>query len=189
METYYVVKYAGPFGFIKPWTAVRDGLTFSQQFLTPSTIEGIRQLLGVKKILRHKLSYVGLDQQQERIQSPGWSEKKVAGKKGLKVLSRSQGIIDRGVLLDPHLHLAFSNQEDADIAARHHICLSRNEDLLFPTASSVMTKVDFDQLTGFELHFVQHPEEGFLVGYNRYENGKSMYGRLEMIGEASTRQS
>ena len=42
---YYVVKYAGPFGFIKPWTAVRDasgGETYSQQFLTPSIIEGIR---------------------------------------------------------------------------------------------------------------------------------------------------
>ena len=32
-ETYYVVTYAGPFGFIKPWTAVRDELTYSQQFL------------------------------------------------------------------------------------------------------------------------------------------------------------
>lgn len=24
---YYVVKYSGPFGFIKPWTAVRDSET------------------------------------------------------------------------------------------------------------------------------------------------------------------
>ena len=38
----YVVTYKGQFGFIKPWTAVRDGETFSQQFLTPSIIEGIR---------------------------------------------------------------------------------------------------------------------------------------------------
>ena len=33
---YYVVKFTGPFGFIKPWTAVRDasgGETYSQQFL------------------------------------------------------------------------------------------------------------------------------------------------------------
>lgn len=29
----YIVTYKGPFGFIKPWTAVRDGETFSQQFL------------------------------------------------------------------------------------------------------------------------------------------------------------
>lgn len=32
----YVVTYKGQFGFIKPWTAVRDEETFSQQFLTPS---------------------------------------------------------------------------------------------------------------------------------------------------------
>ena len=37
----FIVKYSGKFGFIKPWTAVRDGETFSQQFLTPSTIKGI----------------------------------------------------------------------------------------------------------------------------------------------------
>lgn len=37
----YVVKYFGKFGFIKPWTAVCDGKTFSQQFLPPSIIEGI----------------------------------------------------------------------------------------------------------------------------------------------------
>ena len=49
MEKIYVVKYSGPFGFIKPWTAVRDRKQFSQQFLTPSIIEGIRQKLEVSK--------------------------------------------------------------------------------------------------------------------------------------------
>ena len=48
----YIVKYSGPFGFIKPWTAVRDEKTFSQQFLTPSIIEGLRNL--VDSIIRHK---------------------------------------------------------------------------------------------------------------------------------------
>lgn len=55
----YVVKYSGPFGFIKPWTAVRDTETFSQQFLTPSIVEGIEKKLfpellnesGIKKLL------------------------------------------------------------------------------------------------------------------------------------------
>lgn len=41
----YIVTYKGQFGFIKPWTAVRDGETFSQQFLTPSIIEGIEKKL------------------------------------------------------------------------------------------------------------------------------------------------
>ena len=41
----YVVKYSGPFGFIKPWTAVRDSETYSQQFLTPSILAGIERKL------------------------------------------------------------------------------------------------------------------------------------------------
>ena len=41
----YVVTYKGAFAYIKPWTAVRDGETFSQQFLTPSIIEGIEKKL------------------------------------------------------------------------------------------------------------------------------------------------
>lgn len=43
----YVVKYSGPFGFVKPWTAVRDSETFSQQFLTPSIVEGIEVVSGI----------------------------------------------------------------------------------------------------------------------------------------------
>ena len=80
----YVVTYKGQFGFIKPWTAVRDGETFSQQFLTPSIIEGIEKKLfpellnvpGIHKILRHKLKYDSLDSQQEVIQPRGWEYKR-----------------------------------------------------------------------------------------------------------------
>ena len=48
----YIVKYTGKFGFIKPWTAVRDGETFSQQFLTPSIIEGIEKKLFPELLIR-----------------------------------------------------------------------------------------------------------------------------------------
>lgn len=41
----YIVEYNGTFGFIKPWSAVRDSETFSQQFLTPSIVEGIEKKL------------------------------------------------------------------------------------------------------------------------------------------------
>lgn len=77
---YYVVKYSGPFGFIKPWTAVRDSETFSLQFLITSTIEGIEKKLfpellntteRVQKISRYRLNYCGLDSQQERTWSKG----------------------------------------------------------------------------------------------------------------------
>lgn len=82
---YYVVKYTGPFGFIKPWTAVRDGLTYSQQFLSPSTLEGIEKKLFsetlsqngfISKIKRYRLSYSAIDVQQEQTQPRGFDEKK-----------------------------------------------------------------------------------------------------------------
>jgi len=188
---YYVVKYSGPFGFIKPWTAVRDGITFSQQFLTPSTIEGIRQLLGVESILRHRLSYTGLSDQQERIQSPGWKtgrhKDKEKAKKGWKTFSRKESIISRSVLLDPELYLAFSSEADALNAATQHICLCRNEDLLHPEYCGKMMHQEFDNLTGFELAFGEDHPENILVGYNRYEEAAPMYGRIIIIGNASMR--
>src|SRR5690606_34960379 len=78
---YFVVKYSGPFGFIKPWTAVRDSETFSQQFLTPSIVEGIEKKLfpnllgapGIQKIVGHRLSYDQVSGQQEVIQTRGWN--------------------------------------------------------------------------------------------------------------------
>lgn len=182
---YYVVKYTGPFGFIKPWTAVRDGLTFSQQFLTPSIIEGIRILLGVEAIERHRLSYNGLSEQQERIQGPGWEVKNVKGEKGLKTQNRKQSIIVRNVLLEPCLQLAFLKEEDALTAAEHHVCLCRNEDILLPVEMKMMNESEFDIITGFELRFGEQEEDSLLVGYNRYDNDAPMYGRLTVTGNAS----
>ena len=78
----YVVQYSGIFGFIKPWTAVRDKETFSQQFLTPSIIEGMEKKLfpeqlkkrgEIEKIIRHKLSYKSMESQQEVTQARGWN--------------------------------------------------------------------------------------------------------------------
>ena len=87
----YIVKYVGPFGYIKPWTAVRDSETFSQQFLTPSIVEGLEKKLfpelldkpggQTQKVLRHRLSYAGLSLQQERTWSKGWVTKTVDKKK------------------------------------------------------------------------------------------------------------
>lgn len=56
----FVVKYAGPFGFIKPWTAVRDGETYSQQFLTPSIVEGME-----KKLFPEMLAERGIKKQTD----------------------------------------------------------------------------------------------------------------------------
>ncbi|MFW5700377.1 MAG: hypothetical protein ACOCWM_01700 [Cyclobacteriaceae bacterium] len=172
----YIVKYTGPFGFIKPWTAVRDNFTFSQQFLTPSIIEGIRQKLEVTKIIRHKLSYNAISRQQEQTQTKGWKwEKKI------KSLSKTNSILTRGVMLDPKLYLAFDNQYDAEKAEKQHICLCRNEDVLLPEQMVEMSVDEFNSINGFELHFDKN-EQSFIVGYNRFKNNEPMYGWIEITG-------
>ncbi len=180
----YIVKYKGKFGFIKPWTAVRDGETFSQQFLTPSIIEGIEKKLFpellhnsgiICKVKRHKLRYAALDLQQEVTQTRGWKITK-------KQMSRERSIIKRGIMLDPVLYLAFSDRADAEIAIKQHICLCRNEDIMLPYCDIIeMSEKDFDELEGFELRFGES-EQSFLVGFNRFDEGKPMYGWIEFNG-------
>lgn len=181
----YVVLFKGKFGFIKPWTAVRDGETFSQQFLTPSIIEGIEKKMfpetlntpGIHKIERHKLKYDAMDSQQEVTQTRGW---KHSNKKN----ERERSVIKRSVLLYPQLWLGFANREDAEIAAKQHICLCRNEDILMPeTDVYEYSEEDFERLPGFELKFGES-EQSFLVGYNRFDGNKPMYGWLEYNGQS-----
>lgn len=175
---YYIVKYTGPFGFIKPWTAVRDSKTFSQQFLTPSIVEGIRQKLEVKTILRHKLTYTSISVQQEQTQTRGW-EKKTQ----LKMMVRNQSILERGVMIDPLLFLAFESEEDALKASQQHICLCRNEDILLPDSEiTEIEEYEFDEITGFELRFGES-ENSFLVGFDRFTNSQAMHGWLEITGK------
>lgn len=181
----YIVKYSGKFGFIKPWTAVRDGKTYSQQFLTPSIIEGIEKKLfpdllkfngEIRKIRRHKLRYAAIDMQQEQIHPRGWTLNSK-----LKIMSRMRSVLARGVMLEPELLLAFDNLSDAQTASEQHICLCRNEDVLLPEENViVMNELEFQEEKGFELRF-GNSKKSFLVGYNRF-NGQSMYGWLEIDG-------
>ena len=188
----FCVKYTGTFGFIKPWTAVRDGETFSQQFLTPSMVAGIERKLfpellkkdfGIYKIKRHRVSYSQISMQQEQTQPRGWNEK---GKGKNKEYFRPYSILMRGVLLNPVLFLAFESKVDAEIAKSQHICLARNEDILF--ADDEIIEVDekeFDSdeelFKGYELIFVES-DDSFMVGYNRFNNNTSMYGSLKVVG-------
>ena len=180
--TYYVVTYIGPFGYIKPWTAVRDSETYSQQFLTPSIIEGMRIKLDVSGIARHRLTHRGFDAQQERTQSAGY-DLKVVKSRGEAVYARPQSILTRDVLLEPTLHLAFEAEEDAVHAARQHLCLCRNEDVVYPTGPPrAMSEDVFSRLDGYELLFGEGPD-AFLVGTNRYQDGAPMYGTLTVTGQ------
>lgn len=188
MDKYYVVKYQGAFGFIKPWTAVRDSDVFSQQFLTPSIVEGIEkklfpELLKFKgelhKIVGHRLHYDQISEQQEVVQPRGWNSKRV----GQQLLfTRPNSILMRGVMINPILYLAFHSREDAEQATTQHICLCRNEDILFPKELLEVNKEDFnsEQYPGFELVF-ESGDKSFLVGYNRYTK-EPMYGWIRIMG-------
>ena len=175
-DNYYVVRYTGPFGYIKPWTAVRDDRTFSQQFLTPSIVEGMRQKLGVSAILRHRLSYHKIDLQQERTQSRAFVETRK------KQATREQSILTRGVMLNPTLLLAFATETEAQLAAEQHICLCRNEDVLLPNAHiERLSAAEFDKAPGFELLFGEG-STAIMVGYDRFQDNQPMYGTLLISG-------
>jgi len=176
---YYVVKYTGKFGFIKPWTAVRDGLTYSQQFLSPSTLEGIEKKLFpetltqngvITKIKRYRLSYSSIDVQKEQTQTRGFNGKK-------KI--RERAVLNRGIMIDPILYLAFEDYDEALIASKQHVCLCRNEDILLP--DSMIEGMD-ESIKGFEMRFGKS-EQSFMVGYNRFDNSP-MYGWLEINGQS-----
>ena len=88
-------------------------------------------------------------------------------------------------MLKPVLSLAFENKQDADIAATQHLCLCRNEDVLYPSEIIETTSEEFnsnsEEFNGFELVFEEN-EKSFLVGYNRYNEGRPMYGWLRVVG-------
>lgn len=187
--SYFVVKYSGPFGYIKPWTAVRDEETFSQQFLTPSIAEGIEKKLfpellenpenqgKILKIKGHRLNYQGISIQQERT----WAKEGIRFNKKEQRNRTAMGILKRGLLIAPNLYLAFEQQEDAEQALCHSVCLCRNEDLLLPECMLHLSPQAWEEVEGFELKFANEAT-GFKVGYNRYADGLSMYGKLEIYG-------
>ena len=180
----YIVKYSGPFGFIKPWTAVRDSETYSQQFLTPSILAGIERKLfpellnsdfEIFKIKRHRLTYKQISQQQEQIQPRGWNAK---GTVRNRTYERPYAVLTRGVMVDPVLYLAFDNRKDAERASEQHICLARNEDILYPDEEIMeIDNEEFDNddelFYGFEL-ILEKNDKSFLVGYNRMDENRPM---------------
>ena len=183
---YHVVKYSGPFGFIKPWTAVRDSETFSQQFLTPSIVEGIEKKLfpellkekyngKIIKIKRHRVTYQAISRQQEVTQTRGFELKKSE-----KRIERPRSILTRGVLINPYVYLAFGNEKDAEKASVQHICLCRNEDILYPDSRILkLSEKEINKIDGFEIH-IEKNKNSFMVCYNRFDKSREMYGWLEV---------
>ena len=92
----------------------------------------------------------------------------------------------RGVLINPVLYLAFESRCNAEIAFKQHICLCRNEDLLYPDENYLeVNDEEFDTneelFSGFELIFERN-DQSFLVGYNRFKENQPMHGYLKVLG-------
>lgn len=183
----YIVKYKGAFGFIKPAFAVRDEETISQKFLTPSTVAGMERKLfpellkdddgEIKKIVGHRLSCDSIDLQIERVKSKG--ERKIVSKKdnkgNLYYQVKNEGILKRGVMINPVLYLIFTSEEDAKLAFTQSLCLCRNEDIIFP--EEMFEVLDTDEIPGYELVF--NKKYGEFVGYNRFKDGEKMFGIIK----------
>ena len=162
----YVVTYSGHFAFLKPWYAVRDRLVFSQRFLAPSTLEGIRRKLKVTEILRNKLVFSGMSKQQEVIKS--------------KHNKKAKSIIIRNVLVYPELKLGFASEFAAKCAIQQHIVLGSNENLLFPKKDILeLTHEQFDKLRGVELK--TKGQHKIFLGRNQYMKNEAMYGYLDNV--------
>lgn len=99
------------------------------------------------------------------------------------MMVRNKSILERGVMIDPMLYLAFESEEDAFRASKQHICLCRNEDILLPDMNiETLLESEFDAITGFELKFGEN-EKSFLVGFDRFNNSQAMYGYLKITGK------
>jgi hypothetical protein len=173
--------------------------------LFPASL-GTKGLQGM--IIGHRLNYLGISIQQEQTWSKSWIEK--AGeplvvsklvppkpknldapptykKVTIRTVNRrpATGILKRGVLIEPHLYLAFATEEYARIAASQHICMCRNEDVLLPAPESIMelSAAEWGEIPGFELRWTDEAPASFKVGHNRYDNAAPMYGHLVSVGD------
>ncbi len=166
----YAVRYVGVMAFIKPFSAVKDELIYSQQFLSESTIAGIERKLfpellnspyKLHKIKRYRLSYSNMCITKEITQAKGFNDYKFGDGRLYTTGKYKNGIVSvlplkRGVLINPILTLLFENKKDAESTLFQHIHLCRNEDILFPESMEEVVNGDFDDenlYPGFEMIF------------------------------------
>jgi len=177
---YYVIKYTGDFGFIKPPTANRSGLIFSQNYLTPANIRGIEKFLFPEelyllsdyepRIIRHRVYF------RQRIQTVETTHGRGTGL--YKGIYRGKATLQRHVLFNLIVHLAFSQEKYAQDAIKHHIHFGAKEHLLFPDKLILkMSPLEFKQIKGFEFITNNNHNNSILIGYDRYTQ-QPMTGQL-----------
>lgn len=190
-----LVKYSGKFGFIKPWTSVRDGKTRSSFYLTQSILMGIERKLfpSIKLNENGILNYIEdylLDFDSISFQTEVTNSINLVKKKSRKInyYEPNKGIVSRGVLINPILYLVFRDDENIkETLLNQHICLCRNEDILYPIEINEVPldynlKVDNNGYTSC-VSDKDNPASIY-CGQNKY-TGKEQYIDFEIIGEPS----
>lgn len=177
----HIITYKGYFGFIKPQYAVRDTLTFSQNYLTQSNIMGIEMTFWPelylksdypRRIIRHKVNFQETVRSQDTVHAQGL--KWIPDKNGIPKY-RNGSIINRYYLLHPIVYFAFNEIKYAEYAMTKHFTYGANECIMLPEKQiKEMTEQEFNDLKGYELCF---KKESQVVGWNRYTN-KTMMGEL-----------
>lgn len=175
------------FGFIAPYTSVRDSETFSLTFCPPSVIDGIEKNLGCSgKIVRHKLTYFMGAMDKEFVKAIVYT----------KTNDLKQTIHLKHVLINPVLTLAFDNYSDANNAVLTSISFGQKEYLLcaLPNSDDNTTKMktnqddyiqiinddDFDLIPGVET-FLTTEDDGIYVGNNRQRGNERMFIKIKRI--------
>ncbi len=186
MKNKKIVKFGGDFGFIKPWSAVRDSKTKSNFYLTPSILMGIERKLFPELLLvengelnfisRYRLSFQDVVFQQESTSSILPSSK-VSKLDGTKYNSKNLFITERGILIKPILYLMFNPNTNIDDVLGQHICLCRNEDLMFPLELIENIEEDIfdtdDKYSGYEsFGCLESDGNSIFCGLNKYTKEK-----------------
>jgi hypothetical protein len=194
----YIVEFNGKFGFIKPWSSVRDSKTKSNFFLTPSILMGIERKLfpdllinqngKLNKIIRYRLSFDSVSFQQESTNSINFERLNSKFKK-IKFFRRNPSIVSRGILINPKLYLMFDSEEDANEAITQHICLCRNEDVMLPSTRMIAieneSEFESDDFSGYEsFECKKNDNNSIYCGLNKYTSGKQ-YIQYKVFGTPS----
>lgn len=169
MNIYYV-RYSGEFGFLKPANAVRDESVYSESFLTPSNIEGIRLYMGVSSIDRVKLYHNGFALMMERVRGPvsyARAMRIVKPKKNIRIINKS--IAKKYYMVRPTVIFGFYNEQDAKIAEKTSFSLGSSECIVLPMHRYWTSSVEeFNEFPGAE--FVEAVDGDMYVGWNRFTN-------------------
>jgi hypothetical protein len=182
----HAVKYTGDFGFIKPFSALRDIKTYSVLGLTPSIVMGIEtKLFGdcANRIISHRLSFTNIVSMKEQATSIGY---KIDKNKNNTYRKKIGSVIERFVLVNPCLYLLVNTIEEAEEMSCQNIRLTRNEEILFPSKDIITVNdqnaFDSDDFEGYELVSCDENNlNGQYYGSNKY-TGKDQYAFMKVVG-------